>query len=37
MSKKTKRVILIAAIIVICAAIAIAVVSRLAAVPMPID
>ena len=37
MTDKTKRIILIAAGILLCAALVVGIVSRLAAVPMPID
>ena len=37
MTDKTKRIILIAAGVLLCAALVVGIVSRLAAVPMPID
>ena len=37
MTEKTKRIILIAAGVLLCAALVVGIVSRLAAVPMPID
>ena len=37
MTEKTKRIILIAAGVLLCTALVVGIVSRLAAVPMPID
>lgn len=37
MTEKTKRIILIAAGVLLCAVLVVGIVSRLAAVPMPID